>query len=721
MRRRGLIARASIAALAGSLAAGIAEAQPSRGHHNPTPETHAPAPANASTDPTDLRARFGVERARTLLHSPDGGERLRGVERAAALGTRDAIALLVEQLDLSAATRNDARAKMAIARGLAQHTDQLAARAALIQLLDLPTPKPSAQKPETLDPLYAPRLEVARGIAALGLATSGEPHAVEALVAAARGTGAGAAAATAALTAYPPASSATWARPMSAAVARLVARLGDLRALGTVLDAANETTLADAPARAAAIEALGALGDTRVIAIAKGVLGDDDPRLRAAAATALVTLGAPDAAHAVEQLLGDDATAAKGIALALAAHGPGVVHALAARAAIAADRAVRSAAVVALGRDPTAEGTEALSALSADPLLRADAADAIARSPSPASMGAIERLAASPATRRLAARAYVVRVVTRDEKSGAMERALADLARAADERDRSVGVAAQVVLGETDAVRWLDDPSPLVRRAVATAASGRVGAEPRLEDALLARRAREDDPVTAAVLGAGLLGGDPSARIPTHALVACARAGRADAPLCTLALLRRGTQDSAGSDAAAGELEALLAAADPIVRAHAARGIAGSTDPTRGGRLAAVYAYEPDPLVRRAIFAGLDALPLDAPSLADTVAVGARLDPDPEVRWVAARLADPHAPKRAGGDHEETAIAWVHLVEASGAAPPAGATGALLRADGLAVPVAFDADGDALVPGVPPGSTRLVLAPRLDAAYGDAR
>ena len=66
----------------------------------------------------------------------------------------------------------------------------------------------------------------------------------------------------------------------------------------------------------------------------------------------------------------------------------------------------------------------------------------------------------------------------------------------------------------------------------------------------------------------------------------------------------------------------------------------------------------------------------------------------------------------------ETDIAWIHLTDASGRPPTgAAATGALLRADGLAVPIAFDSDGDALVPGVPAGSARLVLAPRLDAAY----
>ena len=39
--------------------------------------------------------------------------------------------------------------------------------------------------------------------------------------------------------------------------------------------------------------------------------------------------------------------------------------------------------------------------------------------------------------------------------------------------------------------------------------------------------------------------------------------------------------------------------------------------------------------------------------------------------------------------------------------------GSLVRADGLAIPIAFDDDGYAIIPGLPPGEARLVLAPRL--------
>ena len=274
----------------------------------PAPAARPPAaaPAPSSDDPTDLRARFGVERAAHLLRSSDADERLRGVERAAALGTPEALAVLVQQLEPGAATRGDARAKIAIARGLAAHVDQPAARAALLVIVGLPAPRPSPQRAETDEPSYAPRIELARRIAALALAGSGEAHAVDSLVAIAHGSTPGTEAAVAALAAYPPSGSATWAKPMSAAIAKLVARTGDLRALGALLDAAKGV---DVPTRAAAIEALGALGDPRVIEIATAALEHEDPRVRTAAAAALVALGAPDAAARGGALLADDATA----------------------------------------------------------------------------------------------------------------------------------------------------------------------------------------------------------------------------------------------------------------------------------------------------------------------------------------------------------------------------------------------------------------------------
>jgi hypothetical protein len=267
-------------------------------------------------------------------------------------------------------------------------------------------------------------------------------------------------------------------------------------------------------------------------------------------------------------------------------------------------------------------------------------------------------------------------------------------------------VFAQVALGERDVARGLDERDPRVRRGAAMGALRRLDGVTRA--ALLSRRAREEDAPTRSTLGAGLVEGDELGLVTTGDLRACAHAGGPDAPLCTLAVAHR------ASETTGVEIDALLASRDPIVRAHAARGLAGSADPARGGRLVAAYAYEPDPLVRRALVDALETVSRDASGIADTVALAARLDPDPEIRATARRLT---ARRPATATPDDGDVAWIHLADASGGAPPEGATGALLRADGLAVPIVFDADGDAVVPGIPPGSARLLLAPRLNAAY----
>ncbi|MDP9001648.1 MAG: hypothetical protein M3O46_16235, partial [Myxococcota bacterium] len=58
-------------------------------------------------------------------------------------------------------------------------------------------------------------------------------------------------------------------------------------------------------------------------------------------------------------------------------------------------------------------------------------------------------------------------------------------------------------------------------------------------------------------------------------------------------------------------------------------------------------------------------------------------------------------------------VAWLRLTPAPGATVPRDMTAALVGSDGIARPIAFDDDGYALVPGMPPGEARLRLAPRL--------
>ena len=116
----------------------------------PSPPSTAPvAPtAPASSPPeqpgTDFRGRFGVEMAMRLLRSSDADDRLRGLARAAAVGTPEAVALLVQSLEPSGAARSDARATIEVARGLSAFVDQQSARAALGAIVGALPPSPRA-------------------------------------------------------------------------------------------------------------------------------------------------------------------------------------------------------------------------------------------------------------------------------------------------------------------------------------------------------------------------------------------------------------------------------------------------------------------------------------------------------------------------------------------------------------------------------------------------
>jgi hypothetical protein len=273
-------------------------------------------------------------------------------------------------------------------------------------------------------------------------------------------------------------------------------------------------------------------------------------------------------------------------------------------------------------------------------------------------------------------------------------------------------VQATIALDPAELTRALEDPEPQVRRA---ALLGAMSARAVDDASLVARLAKEvDEPTRELIIGLLIERGADSS-VPTHALVDIVEAGRPGAPLAAMALARRMDTDLAP------RIDALLASSDPILRAHVARGLAASSARDAVGRLAEAYAWEADTDVRRAIVEGLAAMPGGAaPGRARTLELAARLDPDRITRWTAEH-AQPVAVGEIGHDTtverrvEARDVAWLRLVNAPGATSSLVTTGALARPDGLARIVAFDADGYALVPGLPAGVALLRLAPRLSA------
>jgi hypothetical protein len=116
---------------------------------------------------------------------------------------------------------------------------------------------------------------------------------------------------------------------------------------------------------------------------------------------------------------------------------------------------------------------------------------------------------------------------------------------------------------------------------------------------------------------------------------------------------------------------------------------------------------ELDPAVRRAIVVALAARRGDAsaPLRAVTLARAATVDPEGLIRAVAGRARRGLTTTAPSSSHETL---WLHAMSVSGAPAP-GLRGIVVGEDGLAVPVVFDADGQALVPRSP-GAARLLLA-----------
>lgn len=688
--------RALVAGLLGVVLPVAAHAQPSASPVVRRPTAASPPIASL---PTNLRSRIGVEPVTRLLHG-DADDRLRGVERALAIGTPESIGLLADAIEheRAAALRSDPRALLAIARGLARFADGERARAALLAIVATANPSVGARRGEgaEMDPLA--QTELARETAALAIARSGNDKAFESLYALARGAGSGQTAAMLALGTHPPREPGFYGNGagLGPNVLRLLGQLGDLRAL-EILHTATRSP--DVATRCAALVALAELGDERAVPIARAAIAETDGRLRAASGEAFVLLGAPERFKATAAILADDATAMLGLKLAERVHDPGIRKLVAARTR-APDRDMRTMAIRVLGRSPDPDAAKAL----VDPKLLGDRENAylalasLARSPAPNAGALLVGLLGTPSA-TLAARAYVVRAAVRGDRpdDGAVFR----LATSSSPTVRAVGVFARVALGKDDADTHLRAADMRIRRAAA------MGALARPRTSLLGALATERDAATRTVLAVGLNEGDPDGVLTTTALLERARSGGGDAPLATYALVRR------AEPRLAREVDALLGAGDPVLRAHAARGLASATLPDATGRLAAAYAVEADVDVRRALVGALAARTQDerSPARRDTLAAAATVDPDATVRQLAQRI--PHAipPLKASG----TDAAWLRVTLADGNAPGDAFTGSVVGADGVAVPILFDDEGFAVVLGLPPGEARLVLAPRLPA------
>ena len=103
----------------------------------------------------------------------------------------------------------------------------------------------------------------------------------------------------------------------------------------------------------------------------------------------------------------------------------------------------------------------------------------------------------------------------------------------------------------------------------------------------------------------------------------------------------------------------------------------------------------------------------NAPARKLTLEQAAKLDPDAGIRRIASAALTGGAVAVLPTSPPRLEVAWLRLAKDDGTAPGEAFVGSVVRADGIALPIAFDAEGFAVIGGLPPGEARLVLAPRI--------
>lgn len=710
---------------------------------------------------------MGLNVGRNLVYAADPDERLRGVERLAALGTPEAIEALLESMEGGSALARDPIARLAVVRALGPFADRADVRAFLVrEMMD------AGARRDVTSGLGA----LVRDTAALALARRGDPDAERVLANAASLRGPAGESARAALIAVPPRvlddllferaaepekEDAAVERPdrrppppssrgpksresarknkqadnnkkkkaeresppddeerdkkktagkpkkqpkaLTGAVMTFLGDLGDLRALPQIR---VELDRADRPSRAAAALALAKLGDMSVAKMVKPWLDENDPRFVLAAAEVLVVLGDPAAPAAVKKVLEKEPV--RGAALRLA-------YDLGARELAdplekllpSLELADQIRAVMAMGRSGAAAK---LDKLVVDPKLAPAAVSALVTCPSRDATNLVDKGLSDPqpARRRAFLRAAIGRAVVMAEKADGLNRALDEASKSSDVSDAEVFALGAVALGRMS----VEDVLALAKRAGAGRATALIagaskGALVRGDDAL-------------AALAPELVSIDPEA--PTDRQVAAGVALLSDRGADAIAFDKlRELTESGGplaalaaralprrSDASMNRrLVALLGGSDPAVRAGIALGLARSSEHAAVTWLANAYAREDDERVRRAIVAAL--AQRTEPQRKRPLELARELDPDAEVRALAAAgLAGSKLPSAATNGGLDPHAATFFIVARADGTSRAGAVDWILPS-GIALPLVTAGDGGLLLPGAPWGKSSIVL------------
>lgn len=702
------------------------------------PRTTAQAvPAPDARDGSGLLSHVGLAAARRLATSDVPSDRLRAVERFVTVGTKSAILALLEQLEGGSPLARDPDARLLAIRLL----EPRASEEAVGRWLKRELLSASASRGESAGLL--------RATAAFALAKHATRENTDALLSALRQTGPAHDAAERALLAYPPSSldailfevesdeddededkaqrddedeedsdeelsprsakakpgdpkkakrgeeskskdakkpEKKRRRPLGPRVIELLGDLGDLRAVPALREELGRTQQAT---RMAAAIALAKFGDPAPIAVAVEWSKSTVTRQREVALEVLMRLDAPATDAAFAKLLDDPAARGRAIDLASSLLSPGrVIGAEKKLGAVLRELDDERAFSVLMMLARAGAASLAEKAL-ADEKTAPRAAFALGTSGSDGAREALAR--ALPAARpgralRTITRGAIVHAAHGGEVVAGLKDTLARLASSKDGADRELAAFGLVALGERSAASFLGDGTvPVDVAAVSGAVRASLLRGERLDafaGVFTSARSTEAPTLLQIAAGAALVDDAVRASVPRSALLSWAEEGGALGPLAAFAVGER------NDDALAPRLAALLASPDPLVRVHAALGLANDPRPGAATRLARAYETEIDEDVRAACVRALSRRA--EPQRLRALRFAASLDPSDHVRGLArAALRGGELPLF---ETSRAAVGWVTIV----ADVKAIVVGRVHQRGGPAWPTVVGPDGDLL-------------------------
>jgi HEAT repeat protein len=633
-----------------------------------------------------LKDRVGFASAAKLLASEQSNQRQLGLERLGAVGTARALELLTASLEPGGAAQSGEE-RLVATRALARHAKLPDVQRALVRTMSGVDALGGRNSGQEL-------ADLVQQTAALALAASEDRSALRALARALRHEGRVADLAALALVAHPPRSLEPILEAPGAATVQLVElleRLGDQRAFVVLRQFVQRESLR---IRLRAAVALTKLGNLETIELARHWLKTEKDISAKTTAAQILSLGhAPEAGPAIAALLENRATQAEGLELALSAPRADLVSPLA--QLLQRPGTAIEGVLAALSRTGSEKAVDIL----VEQMKRRDrrnlAAYALALCPHDAAHRAIENFLHAPATRRLAARAAVLRSQSLDADFDGLIDVLEALVSSGDAADRAAGAFGLAVLEpERRGRKLLESRDPVV-----VAAAARQAHHPKLAAVAALRFRRETEPNLLATLAMGLASERAAGNVPTLELLERLESMGVAAPLVVRVLASRDSPDLRA------HVESWLKSSEPLIRAHAAFGLGGSTDASAVGLLTSSYRFETAPLVRRAVVIALSQR--SEPTRLRTLRLAAKLDPDAVVRENAElALRGYRLEENTSGD----AATWLDITHSTSPDKPGRAFAYVILPSGLALPAASDPDGILVMAGLSPGSIRVRLA-----------